>query len=64
VISHFFLMVVHAFLVGLFFAGLWRRDPRARVKLFFQIFLGMVLGGLAVAYLMYPFPGGPPAPAP
>ena len=60
--SHFFLMILHSFLVGLFFAGLWRHDLRSRIKLFLQIFLGMVLGGLAVAYLMYPFPGGPPTP--
>lgn len=62
--SHFFLMVIFAALLGLFFALLWRRQRRSQVKLFLQIFLGMVLGGLLLAWLMYPFPSGPPAPLP
>ncbi len=62
--SHFFLMVVYALLVSLFFSLLWRRERKERIKLFLQLFLGMVVGGLLVAYLMYPFPPGPPAPIP
>lgn len=62
--SHFLLMVVYAFLVSAFFAVLWRRERREQVKLFLQIFLGMVGGGLLVAWLMFPFPSGPPAPIP
>ena len=63
-LSHFFLMVVYALLVSLFFTALWRRERREQVKLFLQLFLGMVGGGLLVAWLMYPFPSGPPAPIP
>lgn len=63
-LSHFLLMVLYALLVSLFFAFLWRRGRRERIKLFLQIFLGMVGGGLLVAWLMYPFPSGPPAPIP
>lgn len=59
--SHFLLMLFHALLVGLFFALLWRRERREQVKLFLQVFLGMVGGGLLIAWLMYPFPSGPPA---
>lgn len=62
--SHFLLMVVYAFLVSVFFSLLWRRERREQVKLFLQIFLGMVAGGLLIAWLMYPFPAGPPAPIP
>jgi uncharacterized membrane protein YfcA len=62
--SHFLFMVVYALLVSLFFAVLWRRGRREQVRLFLQIFLGMVIGGLALAWLMYPFPSGPPAPIP
>lgn len=62
--SHFFLMVVYALIVSLFFTLLWRRERKEQVKLFLQLFLGMVGGGLLVAYLMYPFPPGPPAPIP
>jgi hypothetical protein len=63
-LSHFFLMVLYAFLVSAFFTLLWRRERREQVKLFLQLFFGMVGGGLLVAYLMYPFPQGPPAPIP
>lgn len=63
-LSHFFLMVLYAFLVSVFFTLLWRRRRREQVKLFLQLFLGMVVGGLLVAWLMYPFPPGPPAPIP
>jgi len=64
VLSHFLLMVVYALVVSLFFTCLWRRERRAQVALFLQLFLGMVVGGLAVAWLMFPFPSGPPAPFP
>jgi uncharacterized membrane protein YfcA len=63
-LSHFFLMVLYAFLVSVFFTLLWRRQRREQIKLFLQLFLGMVGGGLLVAWLMYPFPPGPPAPIP
>jgi cytochrome bd-type quinol oxidase subunit 2 len=62
--SHFLLMVLYALIVSLFFTLLWRRDRKEQIKLFLQIFLGMVGGGLLIAWLMYPFPSGPPAPIP
>ena len=52
-------MVLYALLVSLFFTLLWRRGRREQVKLFLQLFLGMVGGGLLVAWLMFPFPSGP-----
>lgn len=63
-LSHFFLMVLYAFVVSAFFTLLWRRGRREQLSLFLQLFLGMVGGGLLVAWLMYPFPSGPPAPIP
>ncbi len=60
--SHFLLMAAYAALISVFFALLWRRDRREQGKLFLQIFLGMVVGGLALAWLMYFFPAGPPTP--
>ena len=63
-LSHFLLMVLYALLVSLFFTLLWRRERKEQIRLFLQIFLGMVGGGLLVAWLMYPFPSGPPAPIP
>jgi uncharacterized membrane protein YfcA len=64
VLSHFLLMVLYALIVSLFFTLLWRRERKDQIRLFLQIFLGMVVGGLLVAWLMYPFPSGPPAPIP
>jgi uncharacterized membrane protein YfcA len=63
-VSHFLLLVLYALLVSVFFALLWRSEKRERVRLFLQIFVGMVAGALIVAWLMYPFPPGPPAPIP
>jgi uncharacterized membrane protein YfcA len=63
-VSHLLLMVVYALVVSVFFAVLWRRERRAQVKLGVQLFVGLVIGGLAVAWLMYPIPPGPPAPIP
>jgi hypothetical protein len=63
-VSHFTLMVAYAFLLSVFFALLWRRGQREQVRLFLQLFLGLVLGAIALAWLMYPFPAGPPAPIP
>jgi hypothetical protein len=63
-LSHFFLMVLYALIVSLFFTLLWRRGRKEQLSLFLQLFLGMVGGGLLVAWLMFPFPSGPPAPIP
>ena len=63
-LSTFFLMVLYALIVSLFFTLLWRRGRKEQVSLFLQLFLGMVGGGLLVAWLMFPFPSGPPAPIP
>lgn len=54
--DHFLIMTIFAFLVSAFFALLWREEKRARWKLFGILFGSLVLGGLAVAWLMYPFP--------
>jgi hypothetical protein len=62
--SHFLLMVLYSALVSLFFAALWRRRLRDQVVLFLQLFFGMVGVALALAWLMYPFPSGPPTPIP
>lgn len=62
--SHFVLMVVYALLISVFFAFLWRQTAGERLKLFLQLMLGLVGGGLLIAWLMFPFPSGPPAPFP
>ena len=59
-VSHGLLMLLYALLVSCFFAVLWKRDRRLQVKLFLQILVGMVGGALLLAWIMYPFPSGPP----
>ena len=54
--DHFLIMTLYALLISLFFALLWRSETRERVGLFFKLFLALVVGALAVAWLMYPFP--------
>lgn len=54
--DHFVIMTLYAFLVSAFFALLWRQDRRERWKMFGLLMASLVLGGLAVAWLMYPFP--------
>ena len=53
---HLLLLVWHALLVSVFFAFLWRKEPTERVRLFLKTFLVMVLGGVALGWLMFPFP--------
>jgi hypothetical protein len=54
--DHFLIMTIYALLVSGFFALLWRQERRDRWKLFGLLVASLVLGGLAVAWLMYPFP--------
>jgi hypothetical protein len=54
--DHFITMAVYAILVSAFFALLWREERRERLRLFGILIAALVLGGLAVAWLMYPFP--------
>ncbi|MEM1181581.1 MAG: hypothetical protein AAGM22_24775 [Acidobacteriota bacterium] len=60
--NHLLLMALYAAIVGLFFAVVARRARRAQIVLFLQIFLGLVLGGIALGWLMFFFPAGPPTP--
>jgi hypothetical protein len=54
--DHLFLLVWHALLVSTFFAFLWRRSARDRKVLFLKAFGIMVLGGVLLSWLMFPFP--------
>ena len=50
--DHFLIMTVSALLISLFFALLWRNGRRERLALFAKLFLALVVGALAVAWLM------------
>lgn len=54
--DHFLIMALYALLVSIFFSVLWANERAARLRLFAKIFGALVVGGLAVAWLMYPFP--------
>ena len=54
--DHFLIMAVYALLVSGFFALLWRESSRGRLRLFGILLAALLLGGLGVAWLMYPFP--------
>jgi hypothetical protein len=54
--DHFLIMTVYALLISLFFALLWRSGRGERAALFVKLFLALVVGALALAWLMYPFP--------
>lgn len=54
--DHFLIMAVYAVLVSGFFALLWRESGRDRRRLFGLLIAALIGGGLAVAWLMYPFP--------
>lgn len=54
--SHLLHLVVYATLVSTFFAFMLRRDKRDRLRLWLYLWVAMVGGALALAYLMFPFP--------
>jgi heme A synthase len=56
VTSHFFLLLVFAFLVSLVFAVLLRDDPREQLRTGAKMFGGFVAAGLVLGWIMYPLP--------
>lgn len=62
--SHFGLMTLYAALLGAFFAPLWRRGRGPQVRLFLQVFGGLMGGALLLGWIMYLLPSGPPSPMP
>jgi hypothetical protein len=54
--SHFLLLVLFSFFVSLVFAVLMREEPRDQVKFGFLLFGGFIAAGVALGWLMYPFP--------
>ncbi len=54
--NHIALMIVYAAATGLFFALLWKEERRDRIRTFAVIFCSLVAGGIAIGWLMFPFP--------
>jgi len=55
-VSHFLIMAWHSLLVAVFFAFLTRDRTPERVKVFLFLFVGMMVGAMALAWVMYPYP--------
>ena len=54
--SHLFHLLLYSVIVSTFLAVLVRHDLRSRLRLGLTLWLAMVGGALALAWLMYPFP--------
>lgn len=54
--DHFLLLVVQAALISVFFAFLWKRNAAERLRYFLKVFAALVLGAVALGWLMFPFP--------
>lgn len=54
--SHLLIMALHSLLVATFFSFLTRDRPRGRMKVFVFLFAGMMVGAMALAWVMYPYP--------
>jgi hypothetical protein len=57
-LDHLALMGLDALLIAVFFTFLWKRDPRERFRYFWKVFAALLLGAIALGWLMYPFPRG------
>jgi cytochrome bd-type quinol oxidase subunit 2 len=55
-VDHLLLMTLHAMLVAVFFTFLWKSEKRERVVYFLKVFGALLLGAIALGWLMYPFP--------
>lgn len=56
--THIALMFFYALAVALFFALLWKSERADRIRSFLIIFCSLFLGGIALGWLMFPFPLG------
>jgi hypothetical protein len=54
--SHFVHLIVFSTIVSVFFAVMLRRDRKEQIRLGGYLWLAMVGGALALAFLMVPFP--------
>lgn len=54
--SHFLLMALFALLVSAVFAALLRDEPGEQVRTGGRMFVGFLLAGLLLGWLMYPLP--------
>ena len=56
--NHMVLMFIYAVATAVYFALLWKTTREERIKFFFLVFGSLFVGGVALAWIMYPFPLG------
>jgi hypothetical protein len=54
--SHVVLMLIYALATALFFTLLWKSGRSERIRFFLFVFLSLFFGGIALAWVMFPFP--------
>jgi len=54
--SHIVLMLIYAVATALFFTLLWKSGRSERLRFFLFVFLSLFFGGIALAWVMFPFP--------
>jgi cytochrome bd-type quinol oxidase subunit 2 len=54
--SHIVLMLIYAVATALFFTLLCNKERPERLRFFFFVFLSLFFGGIALAWVMFPFP--------
>ncbi len=54
--NHIVLMFLYALLTGVYFALLWKNTRKEQIKFFLFVFCCLFFGGIALAWVMYPFP--------
>ena len=54
--NHIVLMFFYATATALFFALLWKNSREERIRFFLLVFCSLFLGGIALGWVMYPFP--------
>ena len=51
--NHIVLMFIYAVGTGIYFALLWKTTREERIRFFLKVFVGLFVGGIALAWLMY-----------
>ncbi|HVS33184.1 MAG TPA: hypothetical protein VMS98_17230 [Thermoanaerobaculia bacterium] len=54
--NHIALMFLYAIGTALFFTLLWKTDRPERIRFFLFVFISLFFGGIALGWVMYPFP--------
>jgi cytochrome bd-type quinol oxidase subunit 2 len=49
-------MFIYAVATALFFTLLWKSERRESIRFFLFVFVSLFFGGIALAWVMFPFP--------